>query len=606
MIAIDEISGILDHTDACKEQIEMDRNPRVPLCPELRDFALCLLRKSTPLSLLRSECTTWAENRYPGITGNKTHRYRLTTHDSSSLYRTVARECGIPQRSAAEENLNKWFRHDKPQPPSPLLSASCLHYQAHEKPKTERFEIILSTLEMQEAAWKFGHKKQVLMDLTFGICSARALLVILMASNNDGKGIPICFMMFTARETAKATHADYNTALLNRLLGIFKAKMGRNDQNEELDIKVGLTDNDVRERAALSLNWTGTFLLLCIFHIWQAWRNALNRSLRAVSQGDTRQAVRKRLGSLLMSLLKDITSHDEARILYEEEVTYWKRIERKRDPMSKLQGTSALQFLTYLKTYLENEAYWLSWSPAGAIEAAHILQIPVAKVQRTTNALESFNGRIKGKYYKPYQHSGRLPRIDMWILLLVTAVMPDFFKELKERRAVKEYYTALRTLQPLAQQPHELLPPSPSSTSSLDSTPVSALEESIIPDLSPDDDFIKKWIAELEVDDDEATDGDSVWENQYVATLSQKNQQCMELTILIRTDNPRPIDDRLPDDHLPQIRTLDHDRQLNHMDTDDMNSFLSIPESVEEFVGFGKVKFEPGMSKVEVSAYNQH
>ena len=194
----------------------------------------------------------------------------------------------------------------------------------------------------------------------------------------------------------------------------------------------------------------------------------------------------------------------------------------------------------------------------------------------------------------------------MWILLLVTAVMPDFFKELKERRAVKEYYTALRTLQPLAQQPHELLPPSPSSTSSLDSTPVSALEESIIPDLSPDDDFIKKWIAELEVDDDEATDGDSVWENQYVATLSQKNQQCMELTILIRTDNPRPIDDRLPDDHLPQIRTLDHDRQLNHMDTDDMNSFLSIPESVEEFVGFGKVKFEPGMSKVEVSAYNQH
>src|ERR1700678_850224 len=28
--------------------------------------------------------------------------------------------------------------------------------KAHEKPKTERFEIILSTPEMQEAAWKFG------------------------------------------------------------------------------------------------------------------------------------------------------------------------------------------------------------------------------------------------------------------------------------------------------------------------------------------------------------------------------------------------------------------------------------------------------------------
>jgi len=70
---------------------------------------------------------------------------------------------------------------------------------------------------------------------------------------------------------------------------------------------------------------------------------------------------------------------------------------------------------------------------AGAIEADWILSVPVTKIVHTNNALESFNGYIKGKYYKPYQHSGQLPRINIWILLLVTAVMPDFFKERKKK-----------------------------------------------------------------------------------------------------------------------------------------------------------------------------
>ena len=229
MIAVDEISGILDHSDSCKDQIEMDRNPRVPLSPELRNYALDLLREKTPLPLLRSKTTSWAEKKWPGLPGDSYFRYRLTLHDASSLYRTISRECGIHQRTAAEDNLDKWFRAEKPQPPSSLLSESCLHYQAHEKPKTDRFEIILSTPEMQEAAWKYGHKKQILMDLTFGVCSARALLLILMAINDIGTGIPICFIMFTARDTAMATHADYNKVLLNRLLRIFKEKMGRNE-----------------------------------------------------------------------------------------------------------------------------------------------------------------------------------------------------------------------------------------------------------------------------------------------------------------------------------------------------------------------------------------
>src|SRR6266576_1522600 len=195
MVAIDEISGIYDHTDECTAQIEMERNPCLPLHADLREFALSLLRKNVPLSLLRSECSAWAQARWSGLPGDNFARYCLTTHDISSLYRSISHECGIPQRTAAEDNLDKWFRPEKPQPPSSTLTQSCLHYQAHKRGETDRFEIILSTPKMQAAAWKYGHRQQVLMDLTFGVCSARALLVILMAIDDSGSGIPICFML---------------------------------------------------------------------------------------------------------------------------------------------------------------------------------------------------------------------------------------------------------------------------------------------------------------------------------------------------------------------------------------------------------------------------
>ena len=443
MIAIDEISGICDHSDDCAAQIEMERDPRLPLHSELREYALSLLRKNVPLSLLRSECSAWAQRQWPGLSGNNSSRYCLTTHDVSSLYRTISRERGIPQRTAAEDNLDKWFRPDKAQPPSPLLTQSCLHYLAHKEAETDRFEIILSTPEMQTAAWKFGHEKQVVMDLTFGVCSARALLVILMAIDDSGSGIPICFMLFTARESAKAAHADYDTAVLHRLLGLFKNGMGTNELGEQFNIKIATTDNDTRERTALTNNWDGIFLLLCIFHVWQAWRNGLNRYLRGIPKGETRQSVRQQLGKLLMKILKDITIYDDAISLYNTEIQYWKLMLRKKDKLSQSQAKGALAFLQYLDSYLANHAFWQSWSPAGAVLASQRLGIPISQIARTNNHLESFNGRIKGKYCKPYQHSGCLPHIDIWILLLVTVVMPDFFKECHEKQVLSDHYAAL-------------------------------------------------------------------------------------------------------------------------------------------------------------------
>ena len=56
LLTIDEISGILDHSPSCKQLLEMDQNASIPLHPDLKAFALSLLRDNIPLAQLRQMC----------------------------------------------------------------------------------------------------------------------------------------------------------------------------------------------------------------------------------------------------------------------------------------------------------------------------------------------------------------------------------------------------------------------------------------------------------------------------------------------------------------------------------------------------------------------
>jgi hypothetical protein len=146
-----------------------------------------------------------------------------------------------------------------------------------------------------------------------------------------------------------------------------------------------------------------------------------------------------------------------------------------------------------------NHAFWQSWSPAGAVLASQHLGIPISQIARTNNHLESFNGRIKGKYYKPYQHSGRLPHIDVWVLLVVTAVMPDFFKERHEKQALSEHYTALRHITA-----------KPATSPSIEHKPPLALGGFT----SSDDKTIQSWLTDLLGDDENGIEHDRDSEEQ--------------------------------------------------------------------------------------------
>ncbi|KAJ7463288.1 hypothetical protein FB451DRAFT_1043328, partial [Mycena latifolia] len=490
ILTIDEISGDFTHSAECLDQTEMDINPRVPLNHDLRDYALSLLRLRVPLSQLKQLCRTWAENRWGSSPGDDYSRFVITNYETTSLYRTLARECGIPQ-APPQDNLDLWFRKSNPQPPDPRLPASCLAYTPHLLGESERFSLVLATSEQKILAWKYGHKCQVLTDLTFGICSGRVLLAILMAIDDNNHGIPIGMLLFSARQEAKAVHADYNGPLLERLLGEWKKEMGKNADGEDFDIAVGNTDNDPRERHALQQNWALIILLLCMFHTWQAWRNALIKHLRGIPKGNDREedksriiltsVVRRHIGKFLMRLLKEIEVFEDAVAAYNVEIRYFKNLlGRNRTDLEKQQGRAGLAFLGYLQSYLKLRDFWLSWSLAGARAAAVRMGVPITKVARTTNHLESFNGRLKGKYFAHHMRSGRLPRLDSWVLVLLTEALPDFFAEWAEKRALTSYYSQMRNAVPQSLPPHAQFqsrqPSNPMSTS-----------DPILPTLPPSD-----------------------------------------------------------------------------------------------------------------------
>ncbi|KAJ6557679.1 hypothetical protein B0H19DRAFT_946319, partial [Mycena capillaripes] len=448
LLTIDEIMGDFSHSAPCLDVDQMTRDPRIPLHPLLRDYALSLLRRNIPLPQIRQHCREWAHERWGAAIGDGTHRYFFSDHESTSLYRTVARESGIPQRTAAQDNIHLWFNPDKPQPPDPRLSAACVAYSPFIPGKTDRFTIILMTPEQKLLAWRFGHKQQILMDLTFGVCNSRALLAIVMVLDDEKKGLPVALILFTAKQKTKAVHADYNKELMEQLLKSWKEGMGRNEAGEEFDPSVGGTDNDPRERHGLRATWSLIILILCLFHIWQAWRNGLNKYLRIIPKGPDRQSTRQQIATFLMRLLKEITDYDEAIREYNEQVLYFKNLGKSRDSTAMAQSKGALAFLTYLQGYLKAREFWLSWSLAGVQEAAKKMAVPVSHIARRTNPLESFNGRLKGVYFAPYMHSGRLPRIDYWILTMITKVIPDFLERWAEKRERKDYYTNMRTAAP--------------------------------------------------------------------------------------------------------------------------------------------------------------
>ncbi|EPQ56931.1 hypothetical protein GLOTRDRAFT_127317 [Gloeophyllum trabeum ATCC 11539] len=439
--AISRIVGYLCHHDECNSAV-LKRRPAVPLHPHVYEVALEQLHSGASITAVQSKNNAMLISRsyrdmdnYDPRTAN--HRYHFLPRDSSYLYYLFNKAQGVDTRVPPQYNLHEWLDRDSPNF-RPEISDAVFHYSKRAE-AGERLKVCISTKEMDSCAWEYGHHSALMLDGTFGLCSSRLLLFVVMGIDAERKGVPLALFLFSAPTGTRATHAGYSTDILAELLQAWRDHLSKG-RAEIFTPYVAITNTDVKERGALLRVWPSIWLLLCKFHVRQCWTNRRDQLLRGGRGEMLKSHVRGWLLNLEDLLLNSV-EHEEATKLIEEERAHLATLARLGDPGAAAAAEAGRQYLDYLSTNWMPKALWQGWSLKARMVASSKLGIPVESGVTTTNHLESFNGVLKGKYIPQWQHSGVRLRFDFLIHILITRILPEIFTTRRHRQQYQRWIT---------------------------------------------------------------------------------------------------------------------------------------------------------------------
>lgn len=91
------------------------------------------------------------------------HRYQILPSDFSRLYRQHYRKAyQIDVKISPEHNVDNWLNPQSTQFKKHIYDA-VFHYHARAAAH-ERLKVSISTADMKQAAWKYCHKKQLVLQ----------------------------------------------------------------------------------------------------------------------------------------------------------------------------------------------------------------------------------------------------------------------------------------------------------------------------------------------------------------------------------------------------------------------------------------------------------
>ncbi|KAK7471304.1 hypothetical protein VKT23_002713 [Stygiomarasmius scandens] len=215
----------------------MERLPSIPVHPHVYEVALEQLKNGSLITAIQC-LNTWMyeQEAYRGQKEDKTTQnwcYVLKVRDHCTLYRKLTSLYGINIHHAPQYNLDNWV--NSPTNPACHLPSN----------RGDLLKVCISTPEMDETAYKYVHKKQLILDGTFGVVSLHILLFIAMGVDEQGKGVPVALFLFSAPPDAKATHDNYDTGILTEMLFTWLQHMFR--KFVVFQPAIAITDNDARE-----------------------------------------------------------------------------------------------------------------------------------------------------------------------------------------------------------------------------------------------------------------------------------------------------------------------------------------------------------------------
>ena len=122
---------------------------------------------------------------------------------------------------------------------------------------------------------------------------------MVLIQDENRKGVPIAFLLFSVLTGNKATHAGYNTNILKELLSHWHNHLNHLEPSKgSFTPYVAITDSDTKEQGALLQVWPGIFLLLCRFHLCQCLTNHHKTALWLKNSDFWRDCIHNQLQAL--------------------------------------------------------------------------------------------------------------------------------------------------------------------------------------------------------------------------------------------------------------------------------------------------------------------
>ncbi|CAG8739943.1 22349_t:CDS:2 [Racocetra persica] len=228
-----------------------------------------------------------------------------------------------------------------------------------------------------------------------------------MIIDEDNKGVPIAFILFTSPKYNRLTSSGYDSKILEWLFTIFRDKISDNyNKNQHLSTSiifkplVAMTDADVKERKPLAKIWPGIILLLC--------RGGDNKII----------LLRQTVKMFLKSVLKEAQSMNCSEQMVREHI---------------IKKQELLESIYKVETVLENQKiledglkFFTDLIKQWAGDLLYkVLGIPLEKLSTTNNHLERMNEYLKNNQLNRFQRNHHLLRADVLYIALVYEVIPN-------------------------------------------------------------------------------------------------------------------------------------------------------------------------------------
>ncbi|CAG8464689.1 7923_t:CDS:10, partial [Rhizophagus irregularis] len=241
-------------------------------------------------------------------------RYLLSNQDIINIRNSMTKVLwGIDKQKAEEINIDQLFGPD-----------------------------ILATKEQRELAWELGHNKILHLYGTFVISNKKILLFVLLVLDEQNKGIPIGYLLFSAAGGTHKASSSYNHTILKELLLYYKHRLEQEKWYKFTQKKAFRKE------------------------IYQFLRN-FTENLKNVNDS-----------SYINQITHTITNTE----------IHLKNQIQNNIPKSKLNVIhSALNFVYYIRDYWAGDLS-IGWCAYGRIFAANILGVLPEKIPTTNNHLE--------------------------------------------------------------------------------------------------------------------------------------------------------------------------------------------------------------------------